>query len=29
LSEPLLRLRGVFSGVPIELTSADEKKAPP
>jgi len=27
LSEPLLRLRGVFTGVPVELTSADEKKA--
>jgi circadian clock protein KaiC len=29
LSEPLLRLRGVFSGVPVELTSRDEKQAQP
>jgi len=29
LSEPLLRLRGVFSGVPVELASEDEKKARP
>jgi circadian clock protein KaiC len=27
LSEPLLKLRGVFSGVPVELRSADEKQA--
>jgi len=29
LSEPLLRLRGVFSGLPVELTSRDEKQAQP
>jgi circadian clock protein KaiC len=28
LSEPLLRLRGVFSGVPVELTSRDDTQPP-
>jgi circadian clock protein KaiC len=27
LSEPLLRLRGVFSGVPVELTTRDEQQS--